>query len=78
LKRTTILVLSVDEAPLLEHSLPAAVAQPGADVLVVDNACTDTTRAIASTSTSPKPSYSDGCTSASAPRMSASRRASDR
>jgi GT2 family glycosyltransferase len=44
---TTILVLSVDEAPLLEHCLPAAVAQPGADVLVVDNACTDTTRSTA-------------------------------
>jgi GT2 family glycosyltransferase len=44
---TTVLVLSVDEAPLLEHSLPAAVAQPGADVLVVDNACTDTTRSVA-------------------------------
>jgi GT2 family glycosyltransferase len=45
--KTTILVLSVDEAPLLEHSLPAAVAQPGADVLVVDNACSDATRSVA-------------------------------
>jgi GT2 family glycosyltransferase len=44
---TTILVLSVDEAPLLEHCLAAAVAQPGADVLVVDNACTDRTRSVA-------------------------------
>ncbi|MDX6676676.1 MAG: hypothetical protein QOE31_728 [Solirubrobacteraceae bacterium] len=47
LKRTTVLVLSVDEAPLLEQSLPAAVAQPGADVLVIDNACTDATRTVA-------------------------------
>jgi len=45
--RTTILVLSVDEAHLLEHSLPAAAAQPGADVVVIDNACTDTTRTVA-------------------------------
>jgi GT2 family glycosyltransferase len=45
--RTTVVVLSVDEAPLLEHCLPAAVAQPGADVLVVDNACTDATRSVA-------------------------------
>ena len=44
---TTILVLSVDEAPLLERSLPAAVAQPDADVLVVDNACRDATRTVA-------------------------------
>ncbi len=39
----TILMLSVDEAPLLEKSLPAALAQPGARVVVIDNACTDTT-----------------------------------
>jgi len=45
--RTTILVLSVDEAQLLEHCLPAAVAQPGAEVVVIDNACTDTTRTVA-------------------------------
>ena len=45
--RTTILMLSVDEAPLLERSLPAAVAQPDADVLVVDNASGDATRAVA-------------------------------
>ncbi len=44
---TTVLVLSVDEAPLLEHCLPAAVAQDGADVLVIDNACTDATRSVA-------------------------------
>jgi GT2 family glycosyltransferase len=36
-------MLSVDEAPLLEHSLPAAVAQDGAEVVVVDNASSDTT-----------------------------------
>jgi GT2 family glycosyltransferase len=40
---TTILVLSVDEAPLLEACLPAALAQPGSRVVVVDNACTDGT-----------------------------------
>jgi GT2 family glycosyltransferase len=45
--RTTVLVLSVDEAPLLEHSLPAAAAQEGADVLVIDNACSDATRSVA-------------------------------
>ncbi len=44
---TTILVLSVDEAPLLAHCLPAAAAQPDAEVLVVDNACTDATAAVA-------------------------------
>lgn len=46
-QRTTVLVLSLDEAALLERSLPAAVAQPGADVVVIDNACTDTTRSVA-------------------------------
>ncbi|MEA2149211.1 MAG: hypothetical protein QOD69_1041, partial [Solirubrobacteraceae bacterium] len=45
--RTTILVLSVDEAHLLAHALPAAAAQPDAELLVVDNACTDATRAVA-------------------------------
>jgi GT2 family glycosyltransferase len=45
--RTTVLLLSVDEAPLLEYSLPAAVAQPGADVLVIDNGCTDATHSTA-------------------------------
>jgi GT2 family glycosyltransferase len=40
---TTILMLSVDEAHLLERSLPAAVAQPDADVVVIDNACIDGT-----------------------------------
>jgi GT2 family glycosyltransferase len=45
--RTTIVMLSVDEADRLEHSLPAAVAQPGAEVLVVDNACEDRTPDVA-------------------------------
>ena len=40
---TTILMLSVDEAHLLERSLPAAIVQPDAEVVVVDNACTDRT-----------------------------------
>ncbi len=45
--RTTILVLSVDEAPLLAHSLPAAARQPDAEIVVIDNACTDATVAVA-------------------------------
>jgi GT2 family glycosyltransferase len=50
--RTTILLLSVDEAPLLAYSLPAAVraaAQAGApvDVVVVDNGSSDETGALA-------------------------------
>jgi GT2 family glycosyltransferase len=40
---TTILMLSVDEAHLLERSLPAAARQPDAEVVVVDNACSDHT-----------------------------------
>jgi GT2 family glycosyltransferase len=44
---TTVVLLSVDEAALLELSLPAAVAQPDADVVVVDNACSDSTAAVA-------------------------------
>jgi GT2 family glycosyltransferase len=43
---TTILMLSVDEAHLLERSLPAAAAQPDARVVVVDNACTDRTASL--------------------------------
>ena len=46
-QRTTVLMLSVDEGHLLEHSLPAAAAQAGAEVLVIDNACTDSTRSVA-------------------------------
>jgi GT2 family glycosyltransferase len=49
-ERTTVLVLSVDEAHLLERSLPAAAAQPGAEVVVIDNACADGTRAVAEAS----------------------------
>ncbi|MGI8512011.1 MAG: glycosyltransferase family 2 protein [Solirubrobacteraceae bacterium] len=43
----TVLVLSVDEAHRLEHCLPAAAAQPGAEVVVIDNACTDQSAAVA-------------------------------
>lgn len=43
---TVILVLSVDEAPLLESCLPAALAQPDARVVVIDNACGDGTAAL--------------------------------
>ena len=42
----TLLVLSVDEAHRLERCLPAALAQPGGRVVVVDNACTDATAAL--------------------------------
>ena len=44
--RTTILVLSVDEAERLAFCLPAALAQPGARVVVIDNACADGTVAL--------------------------------
>lgn len=43
--RVAVLVLSVDEADRLRSSLPAATAQ--APVTVIDNACTDDTRAVA-------------------------------
>ena len=43
---TTILVLSVDEAERLVHCLAAALEQPGARVVVIDNACTDRTAAL--------------------------------
>jgi GT2 family glycosyltransferase len=46
LSTTTILMLSVDEAHLLERSLPAAIGQPDAEVVVIDNACTDATAAL--------------------------------
>ena len=46
-RRTTILVLSVDEAHRLEHSLAAAAAQPDAELVVIDNACVDATRSVA-------------------------------
>jgi GT2 family glycosyltransferase len=45
--RTAILVLSVDEAPRLAASLPAARAQEAAEVLVIDNASTDATKTVA-------------------------------
>jgi GT2 family glycosyltransferase len=45
---TTIVLISTDEAPLLRHSLPAAAAQDGARVLVVDNASDDGAEALAS------------------------------
>jgi GT2 family glycosyltransferase len=46
--RTTILLLSVDEAAMLAHSLPAALGQePAGEVVVVDNACTDDTAELA-------------------------------
>jgi GT2 family glycosyltransferase len=44
---TTILILSVDEASLLAYSLPAAVGQAGANVIVIDNDCTDDTASLA-------------------------------
>jgi len=45
--RTTILLLSVDEAHHLAYSLPAAAVQDDAEVVVIDNASTDATRALA-------------------------------
>jgi GT2 family glycosyltransferase len=42
--RVTALVLSVDEAHLLRHCLPAV---DGAEIVVIDNACTDDTAAVA-------------------------------
>lgn len=45
--RTTVLLMSADEAPLLRHSLPAALAQEGADVVVLDNGSSDDTAAVA-------------------------------
>jgi GT2 family glycosyltransferase len=45
--RTTVLLTSTDEAPLLRHSLPAAQAQEAADVIVVDNGSSDDTGAYA-------------------------------
>ncbi len=41
--RITILILSVNEAPLLRWSLPAACAQGADEVVVIDDACTDAT-----------------------------------
>lgn len=47
MKRTTVLMTSTGEAHLLRRSLPAALAQDGADVVVVDNGCSDDTGAFA-------------------------------
>jgi len=44
---TTILVISTDRAPELRSSLPAALAQEGAEVVVVDNASSDATGQLA-------------------------------
>ena len=45
--RTAVLVLSVDEAQRLERCLPAAAQQGADEIVVIDNACTDATRAVA-------------------------------
>jgi len=46
--KVTVLLLSVDEAPMLARSLPAALAQqPQPEVVVVDNASSDATPEIA-------------------------------
>jgi GT2 family glycosyltransferase len=44
---TTILLISQDRAHDMRHSLPAAMAQPDAEVIVIDNASTDETGALA-------------------------------
>jgi GT2 family glycosyltransferase len=44
---TTILLISTDRATELRHSLPAAMAQSDADVVVLDNASTDATADLA-------------------------------
>lgn len=44
---TTILLMGADEAPLLRHSMPAALAQGGAHVVLLDNASSDGTEALA-------------------------------
>jgi GT2 family glycosyltransferase len=46
--KTTVLLMSVDEAPMLSRSLPAVLAQqPRPEVVVVDNASSDETPEIA-------------------------------
>ena len=40
---TSILLICADRADLLEHSLPAALAQADSEVTVIDNASTDAT-----------------------------------
>jgi GT2 family glycosyltransferase len=44
---TTVLLISTDRAPELRRSLPAALAQDDAEVVVVDNASTDATAVLA-------------------------------
>src|SRR3954467_2185295 len=44
---TTILLISQDRAHDLRHSLPAAMAQPDSEVIVIDNASSDETGALA-------------------------------
>ena len=44
---TTILLISQDRAHDMRHSLPAALAQPGAEVIVIDNASSDDTGKLA-------------------------------
>ena len=43
---THILLISADHGHLLEHSLPPALAQPGAEVTVIDNASSDSTASV--------------------------------
>jgi GT2 family glycosyltransferase len=45
--RTTVLLISADRAGELHHSLPAAMAQEGAEVVVLDNASSDDTGRLA-------------------------------
>jgi GT2 family glycosyltransferase len=45
--KTTVVIISSDEAPLLRHSLPAAVAQDDAEVVVADNGSGDETAELA-------------------------------
>jgi GT2 family glycosyltransferase len=46
--KTTVLLMSVDEAPMLEHSLPAALSQePRPEIVVIDNASSDGTGEVA-------------------------------
>ena len=45
--KTTVLLMSTDEAELLRTSLPAALDQEGAEVVVVDNASRDRTAEVA-------------------------------
>ena len=45
--QTALLVISADRADCLEHSLPLALAQEGAEVTVIDNASSDATGELA-------------------------------